>query len=1027
MGAIDPRLKLHQRTIRPAVGPLLAGACSFVVGPAVSRLLYEGLFPQWGWVGQMGVAVALGLVAAVAGAFVARRWGLRPALFIPWLLNWAWLLDPVVDPARGRFLFGAGVWAAAALLAWARLGERDERWKWLGPLFVAGGLLPVYLLTMSHAVGAADTFEFQVVAPQLGIAHPTGYPLYLLLGKLASLLPVGTVAWRLNFASAVYAVLAAAVVFRLALRLTRHPLPALAGAVALGLVPIYWGQAIIAEVYTLHALIVASALWLMTRLVAGGDRPQPTADNRRPSAAERKVMVALAFVLGLGLANHLTTVFLLPPAALAIAFVLWPTLTRRGRTAGGRVVRRRSLLPLLLQLALAFAAPLLLYAYLPLRWAAINHEPMGVGRFVDWVVAGRFQGALQWGAWLRDPARREIVGRLLLDAWGWPHLALAVAGLVWLLRRHWRVAAVLLLAGAGFTFYALNYYVPDLAVFLIPTHVVVGVCAAAGVGIPFAEGWTARRYPTAWSSLLFVVALLPALLPAGGRWAAMDQSGRDGGETWARGVLAMPLARGAAVLADSEKIAPLYYVQQMERLRPDLEIMVLPDEAAYRAELDARLAAGQPVYLARYLPGLEGVYHLRSAGPLVAVSREPLDAAPDGMTPSELVAGPLRLLGYTADAVSPFDPAAASLTLYWTLDRPLADGELPPALYLRWAGDGAAVGRPPVSGLLPASDTYPVNAWRPGEIVVDHHLLPLPDVACPAACPLDVEVAVAPRFAPPESLEWQRVTTLSVAPRPGPVGSPRRAFFGGFALDGLDVPSTIRPGTPLPVRYSGYADGAGPEFLFVPTHATSSFVFPSTRPAERRVAASASVARAVEMDAATETGPHVLIALATGESGAVCGWPARPSTGCVLARVEVSGAPLPQGAANFDDQLALLDITVDESAFVPGGLLPLTLTWQGLAPMSEDYTVFVQVLDAADRIVGQVDAWPVQGTRPTSSWRPGEAVVDPHLVQLSADMPPGEYRLITGLYLLATGRRLPVVDEAGSPTADRVELLLRLD
>ena len=52
---------------------------------------------------------------------------------------------------------------------------------------------------------------------------------------------------------------------------------------------------------------------------------------------------------------------------------------------------------------------------------------------------------------------------------------------------------------------------------------------------------------------------------------------------WIGIMLSMPLAQNAAILADSEKIAPLYYVQQIEGLRPDLDIMVLPDEAAYRA------------------------------------------------------------------------------------------------------------------------------------------------------------------------------------------------------------------------------------------------------------------------------------------------------------------------------------------------------------------------------------------------------------------------------------------------------------
>lgn len=145
-------------------------------------------------------------------------------------------------------------------------------------------------------------------------------------------------------------------------------------------------------------------------------------------------------------------------------------------------------------------------------------------------------------------------------------------------------------------------------------------------------------------------------------------------------------------------------------------------------------------------------------------------------------------------------------------------------------------------------------------------------------------------------------------------------------------------------------------------------------------------------------------------------------TGCVVAEIDISGAPLPEGATNFDDKIALVDVEVAGENFAPGGQLPVTLSWLGLAEMAEDYTVFVQVLDAADRIVGQVDAWPVQGTFPTSQWRPGETVTDPYVVQLSTDLPPGDYRLHVGFYLLSTGQRLPVVDEAGNAVDDKVEV-----
>ena len=1041
MGASNPPLMRKKPIGRVWIVPAVAGAFWFVAGLALSRLLYEGFFPAMSGLGRPAGAFGLGALLGGLGAAVTillgkRPGGANPALlamaFLPLLINLFWLFDPMVDLARGRFLFAAGLWLAAVLLAWTVLGDEDRRWRWLGPCFLGVALLPVYLLTMSSAVGAADAFEFQVVAPQLGIAHPTGYPLYLLLGKLFSLLPFGTPAWRVNLASAFFAVAAVMVVFRLALEMLRRPLPALAGAVALGLVPVYWSQAIIAEVYTLHALVVAVALGLMMKLIAG---PQTTDHGPKgvaggpSSAIDRKIMVGLAFVLGLGLTNHLTTVFLLPPAALAVLFNLWPALAHRSSTLS----RRRSLIPLFLQMLIAFAVPLLLYAYLPLRWEAVNREPMGAGRFIEWVIGGRFQGALQWGAWLRDPARRAIVGRLLLDAWGWFYLVLAAVGLVWLFIRDWRAALVLLVAAAGFTFYALNYYVPDLAVFLIPTHVVIAVWVAAGVAGIMTLGERGRRgsaddadirletgyFPKnsvfkVLAALAFIVALLPALLAAGGRWAVVDQSGRDGGEPWARLALAQPLARRAAILADSEKIAPLYYLQQAEGLRPDLNIMVLPDEAAYRAELDARLAAGQAVYLARYLPGLAGVYHLRSAGPLVEVSREPLAELPAGVVESGQSFGPLRILGHKENATAD----AANLTLFWVLERPLAAGEEPPVIFLRWSS-----GEIGTRGAHPAGDTYPVNAWRPGEIVTDFHQLPLPDGRCGAVeCELAIEVAVAPRFTPAAELEWQSVASVPVGPRPGPVGAPRRAQFDGFALDGIDFPAAARPATALPLRYSGFGDGESLNFLLVPAHAASSFVFPAGRGPIAGPAATNSTAFAAEIEAAAETGPHALIAYAAGDGGAACGWLSPLMTGCVAAEIDISGAPLPAGATNFDDKIALVDVDVDGEGFAPGGQLPVTITWQGLAEMSEDYTVFVQVLDAADRIVGQVDAWPVQGTLPTSQWEPGETIVDPYIIPLSSDLPPGDYRLHVGLYLLASGQRLPVVDEAGNAVDDKVEM-----
>jgi hypothetical protein len=493
-------------------------------------------------------------------------------------------------------------------------------------------LIPVYFLTMPTTVGRADTFEFQVVAPQLGIAHPTGYPLYLLLGKLFTLIPVGSVAWRLNVGTAVFALSAATLLYLTGRKLLGQPLPALLGAVALGLTPTFWSQAIEAEVYSLHALVITAALLLMHAIIS---HKAAKIDNCQLSIINCQFV--LFFLIGLGLTNHLTTVFLLPPAVLTLFFAY------RRQPSSFRLHH-------LIKMGLAFTLPLSLYAYLPIRWWAVNGEAMGYGRFLQWVTGGRFQEALQWRAWLADPTRYEVVGRLFLDNWGWINLTIAAIGLIYLFIKQWRMALILLVTWLGYTFYNLNYYVPDLSVFLIPAQIVVAVWWMAGVTAVLkidkwqvASGkWQAKNVQPLIASLL----VIPILLLAVQHWPQIDRSQDDGLTEWGNGVLSLPLAENAAILADSEKIAPLYYLQQAEGVRPDLDIMVLPDEAAYRAELDTRIAAGQAVYLARFLPGLEGIYHLRSLGPLTEVSTQPLTELPDTAVPTQLNFDNVQLIGY---------------------------------------------------------------------------------------------------------------------------------------------------------------------------------------------------------------------------------------------------------------------------------------------------------------------------------------------------------------------------------------------
>ena len=105
--------------------------------------------------------------------------------------------------------------------------------------------------------------------------------------------------------------------------------------------------------------------------------------------------------------------------------------------------------------------------------------------------------------------------------------------------------------------------------------------------------------------------------------------------------------------------------------------------------------------------------------------------------------------------------------------------------------------------------------------------------------------------------------------------------------------------------------------------------------------------------------------------------------------------------ARFQDGLLLAGYRVDQPA--GARVLRVTLTWQALAPVAQDYTVFTHLVDAAGKQVGQKDARPLNGARPTNTWLPGEVVSDTLEIALAPEAGPGSYALDVGLYVLATG------------------------
>jgi len=930
-----------------------------------------------GALGLGGVAVGLALWRAFPLPSRPRLADAGPMLLLPL----AYLTARHPTPLAGAALLVGG-----AALAGAQLADGEERARWLYPSLLVTAVLCLYLRTMGRTVGEADSFEFQVIAPALGIAHPTGYPLYVLLGRLFALLPLGSVAWRVNLTSVVFSCASLLTLYLALRRVAVGPPVALLSALALAFSPLLWSQSVVAEVYALNLLFVAGVWALLIGL---------------PGGAGRRRLWALSFLLGLSLTNHLTMVLLLPAVGLALllAFRAEPV-----EGAGRRVGWRGWAVA-----AALFLAGLLVYAYIPLRWPALHDGRwMGAREFLSYVTGRQFGGALQMDL-LRDPTRYGIVGRVLLEPFGWAGVVLAAVGLEWLVATRRPLALVSLLAFLPYCLYGLVYLVPDISVFLLPAHFMLAFWM--GNGVEALLRLVGRR----WRVLSRLSLALFALLPLSNVWLnlpAVDQSGRVGAEEWGRYVLGLPLAPNGAVLADGEKFAPLYYLQQVEGLRPDLDLVVRFDEAGYREELAARLDAGQTVYLARYLPHLEGFY-LRSLGPLVEVGTGPVAAPPpDAVRVGASLWEGVELVAFDLEE-DPQGRPLYHLTLYWRATEPVAE-DLEVRLRLVDA-DGAVAWD--AGGGRPVGGNYPTNGWPPGTLVPDYHPLYPPPWLPPGEYRLDV--GLFPRFSGQglpggDDGPWHPLTALEVAAVGVADPLPHRVAFalGTAWLVGYDLPEEVGAGSPAVVdlAWEGVGGEIGVRLGLVA--------------ADGRVVAGTEVA----LPEGTVRSRHVITAptaagtyrLLVGLEGAEarCGWLARPAAACSLGALQVT--PVQEGLANFDGRILLTAAEVGAGRLVPGEALPVTLRWRSLRALEEDYTVTVQLLGPDGLLHGQVDSWPVQGTRPTSGWEPGEEVTDPYLVPLALDAPAGRYRVVVGWYLLATMERLPVVDAAGQPVADHV-------
>jgi hypothetical protein len=425
--------------------------------------------------------------------------------------------------------------------------------KRLPPLLLAVTLFTIYLLTLAPGLTwanlGADGGDLITAAATGGIPHPTGYPLYLLLARLFQWLPIGSLAYRTNLMSAVFAVGAAVLVYFIVRRETSW-LPALAAGYAAGLAPLLWSQAVITEVYALQAFLVALVIYLSSAAWS--------------AASEKRTDTLRGAVLGLAMGNHLTTLLLVPAALLITA-------GRRG-DAGHWSLDRGSLG----RQVLGFFAGCLVYLILPLR--ALSNPPVNWGDPVTpagfwWLVSGNlYQGLLFSTPFVDLGDRLSAWAALLLHQFGLAGVLLAVLGLVIFFRPS-RLYLLTIWTAAVFTVFSLGFSPSDSYLYLLPAL----LCFAIWIGFGTAGvlQLARRQSPAlAWATALGVLLLFGAL--AWEHWPDVDASHDLRAEAFGSYVMTNAPRDAVLYASGDQAVFTLWYFHFALGQRPDLSI-VAPD------------------------------------------------------------------------------------------------------------------------------------------------------------------------------------------------------------------------------------------------------------------------------------------------------------------------------------------------------------------------------------------------------------------------------------------------------------------
>ena len=444
----------------------------------------------------------------------------------------------------------------------------------------------IYTTTMCRSVGITDSGELATVACALGIAHPTGYPLFTLLGHCWMLIPsMMEEIIRINLFVAVLTAIAVGVFFKTTLAVRRAVtvfqsknrkrkevnehrffLASIAASLILGFSTTFWSQSTAIEVYALQLVMFLLTIWMFVDGIEE-QLTEPLSDSRK--------LILFAFVLGLSFSNHMSTIFLTPG-------FLWLYF----RTFGfGKESFER-----ILKIAPFFLLGLSVYLYLPIRSSSNPvldwGHPATLERFF-WHVSGKQFRVWMFSGWSVVQKQLNYYISNFTSEFYFVVIACIVAGLIALFKQSRRLLTFLALLFAATIMYAVNYDIFDIDSYFLLSYLVTGFIIAFGIN--FILEWIEKSSLLVKISIVIILCALP-IVQIVYNWERVDETGNRIPQQFVEKAFS-DFEPNAIVLATQYDyfLSPSLYYQFIRHKRCDVTVVdksLLQDRSWYFLQLE---------------------------------------------------------------------------------------------------------------------------------------------------------------------------------------------------------------------------------------------------------------------------------------------------------------------------------------------------------------------------------------------------------------------------------------------------------